>query len=202
MKLTCPSKNRLREFLEGSISDADADQITDHVEGCSSCDLVLSTLESEQSELLQELRKGVGNDSLLQEPEFKKLRNTARFSQAETPPPVVGTGGALAAVSDPVSTDTDSEPATNSAARRTSAWWRSSRRTRTSRRFLSKCQRSANCTACGAPSVAPLIYSSPRSRLMISICGCCFKYAAKPSDERVGNIAIGRRRSRSQISVP
>ena len=84
VKLTCPSTNRLRDFLEGSVSDADADQISDHVEGCSSCDHVLSSLESEQSDLLNDLREGVRTESLLQEPEFEKLRNTARFSQADT----------------------------------------------------------------------------------------------------------------------
>ena len=84
MKLTCPTKNRLREFLEGSVADADADQISDHVEDCQTCDLVLSTLESEQSDLLKELREGIRTESLLQEPEFEKLRNTARFSQADT----------------------------------------------------------------------------------------------------------------------
>ncbi|MDF1845336.1 MAG: hypothetical protein P1U77_28325, partial [Rubripirellula sp.] len=85
MKLTCPTKNRLREFLEGSVSDADADQISDHVEDCSSCDLVLSTLESEQSDVLEDLREGIRTESLLQEPEFEQLRNTARFSQADAP---------------------------------------------------------------------------------------------------------------------
>lgn len=84
MKLTCPTKNRLREFLEGSVADADADQISDHVEDCQTCDLVLSTLENEQSDLLKELREGIRTERLLQEPEFEKLRNTARFSQADT----------------------------------------------------------------------------------------------------------------------
>ena len=87
MKLTCPTKNRLREFLEGSVSDADADQISDHVEGCSSCDLALSTLESEASDLLKQLREGIRTESLLQEPEFERLRNTACFSQADTSAP-------------------------------------------------------------------------------------------------------------------
>ena len=87
MKLTCPTKNRLREFLEGSVSDADTDQISDHVEGCSGCDRVLSNLESEQSDLLKELREGIRTESLLQEPEFEQLRNTVRFSQADTTAP-------------------------------------------------------------------------------------------------------------------
>ncbi|MGI9445601.1 MAG: protein kinase domain-containing protein, partial [Rubripirellula sp.] len=87
MKLTCPTKNRLRDFLEGSISDADADQISDHVEGCLSCDQFLTGLESEQSDLLQELREGVRTESLLQEPEFERLRDIARFSQADTTAP-------------------------------------------------------------------------------------------------------------------
>ena len=52
MKLTCPTENRLREFLEGAVSNTEADQISDHVDSCSSCDLVISKLESNQDHVL------------------------------------------------------------------------------------------------------------------------------------------------------
>ena len=84
MQLSCPTADRLREFLEGSVGDAEANQISDHVVECPSCDRVLCTLESEQGDVLKTLREGVRTESLLQEPEFEQLRNTARFSQADT----------------------------------------------------------------------------------------------------------------------
>ncbi|MBM81806.1 MAG: hypothetical protein CMJ78_14615 [Planctomycetaceae bacterium] len=83
MKLTCPSKSQLREFLEGAVSDAEADEISDHVGDCSSCDGVLSTLENEQGDVLNELRNGLQFESLLVEPELQQLRNTARLPQID-----------------------------------------------------------------------------------------------------------------------
>jgi uncharacterized protein (TIGR03067 family) len=84
MQLSCPTADRLREFLEGSVDDAEANHISGHVVECPSCDRVLVTLESEQNDVLKTLREGVRTESLLQEPEFEQLRNTARFSQADT----------------------------------------------------------------------------------------------------------------------
>lgn len=87
MQLSCPTADRLREFLEGSVDDAEANQISGHVVECPSCDRVLVTLESEQNDVLKTLRDGVRTESLLQEPEFEQLRNTAPFSQADTTAP-------------------------------------------------------------------------------------------------------------------
>ena len=84
MELTCPSQDRLREYLEGSVNDTDSEKILDHIEGCSSCDHVLATMESEQNDVMNEVCGFVRTESLLQEPEFEQLRNTARFSQADT----------------------------------------------------------------------------------------------------------------------
>ena len=84
MQLTCPTTDRLREFLEGSVDDAEANQISGHVVECPSCDRVLTSLESEQNDVLKTLREGGRTESFLQEPEFEQLRNTARFSQADT----------------------------------------------------------------------------------------------------------------------
>ena len=47
-----------------------------------------------------------------------------------------------------------------------------------------------------------LMYSSPRSRLMISTPGWAFSHVAKESAERSGSRSTGRRRSRSQRIVP
>ncbi len=82
MRLTCPPTNRLHEFLEGSVDDAEASQISDHIVECPSCDRVLSTLESEQDDVLTTLREGLRTEILLQEPEFNQLRNNIRFSEA------------------------------------------------------------------------------------------------------------------------
>ncbi len=84
MQLSCPTKDCLRDFLEGSVSDAESDQISKHVVECPNCDRVLCTLESEQGDVLRTLREGVRTESLLQEPEFEQLRNTARLGQADT----------------------------------------------------------------------------------------------------------------------
>lgn len=90
MELSCPTADRLREFLEGSVGDAESDQISRHVVECRNCDRALDTLEREHGDLLKELRDGVLIESLLQEPEFEQLRNTARHGQADTiaPPDV------------------------------------------------------------------------------------------------------------------
>ena len=87
MQLSCPTADRLREFLEGSVDDPEANQISGHVVECPSCDRVLTTLESEQNDVLKTLREGVRTESLLREPEFEQLRNTARFSRADTTAP-------------------------------------------------------------------------------------------------------------------
>ena len=83
MQLSCPTAGRLREFLEGSVGDAESDQISRHVLECPNCDRALDTLEREQGDVLKELRDGVLIESLLQEPEFEELRNTARLGQAD-----------------------------------------------------------------------------------------------------------------------
>ena len=41
-------------------------------------------MESEQQDVMNEVCEFVRTESLLQEPEFEQLRNTARFSQADT----------------------------------------------------------------------------------------------------------------------
>ncbi len=84
MKLTCPTENRLREFLEGTVSDAEAEQISVHVEDCASCELVLSRLESSQDPVLARLRDGLRIERFLNEPELCRLRNTADLSLTDT----------------------------------------------------------------------------------------------------------------------
>ena len=54
-------------------------------------------------------------------------------------------------------------------------------------RFFNKCQRSATCTASGAPIRAPSAYVPPRSRLMTSIPGCASSHWAKVAAERSGS---------------
>lgn len=55
---------------------------------------------------------------------------------------------------------------------RISAGCRANNRSTASRRFLSRCQRSATCLACGAASVAALANAVQRSWAITSICGC------------------------------
>lgn len=78
MQLSCPTAGRLREFLEGSVDGAEANQISEHVVECPECESVLCTLESEQGDVVKTFREGVFIESLLQEPEFEQLRDTAR----------------------------------------------------------------------------------------------------------------------------
>ena len=83
MKLTCPSQDRISEYLEGSMNDTESEKILDHIEGCSNCDHVLTTMEGEQNDLVNEVCEFVRTERLLQEPEFEQLRNAAQFSQAD-----------------------------------------------------------------------------------------------------------------------
>lgn len=84
MKLTCPSEDRLRDFLEGSVNDAEADQISDHVDDCPVCNSVILKLESDQDHAIQKLRDGLQLESLLEEPELSYLRNTVASSLADS----------------------------------------------------------------------------------------------------------------------
>lgn len=84
MHLTCPSNDRLRQFLEGTVHEVEAEQILDHVENCPSCDLVVSSFESGQEPMLEALRGGLQVERLLSEPEFQQLRQTATLSRAKT----------------------------------------------------------------------------------------------------------------------
>ena len=86
MQQTCPTREHLRQFLEGSVDAEKGTEITSHVEECSSCDAVLSSLESEQSDVLQVLREGARTESLLLEPEFEQLRDTFKIVQNDTTP--------------------------------------------------------------------------------------------------------------------
>ena len=71
-----------------------------------------------------------------------------------------------------------------------------------SRRLASRCQRSATCNASGAPSVAPYVKESPRSRLKISTPRWRDNQSRNDSLLRSGSKSIGRRVSRSQRIVP
>ena len=84
MKLTCPSQDRISEYLEGSMNDTESAKILDHIEGCSNCDHVLTTMEGEQNDVMKEVCEFVRTERLLQEPEFEQLRNAVQFSQADT----------------------------------------------------------------------------------------------------------------------
>ncbi len=83
MKLTCPSRDRISEYLKGSMNDTESEKILDHIEGCSNCDHVLTTMEGEQNDLVNEVCEFVRTERLLQEPEFEQLRNAAQLSQAD-----------------------------------------------------------------------------------------------------------------------
>lgn len=83
MKLTCPSADRLREFLEGSVDDPAADQIADHVDDCPTCNVVISKLESDQDQAMQRLRDRLRIEALLDEPELGHLRKTVASSRPD-----------------------------------------------------------------------------------------------------------------------
>ena len=84
MQLKCPSVDCLRDFLDGSIDDAEASKISSHVVECPGCDGVLSSLESEHGDVLDTLRHGVQTENILREPEFEELRNTILVRQSDT----------------------------------------------------------------------------------------------------------------------
>ena len=84
MQLKCPSVDCLRDFLDGSIDDAEASKISSHVVECPGCDGVLSSLESEHGDVLETIRQGVQTENILREPEFEELRNTILVRQSDT----------------------------------------------------------------------------------------------------------------------
>lgn len=68
--------------------------------------------------------------------------------------------------------------------------------------FDSRCQRSAVCTACGAPAVMPRVYSVERSRATVAIPGRARSHAARVPAVRSGSRSRASRRSRSTMIVP
>ena len=86
MQLTCPTKAQLRDYLEGSLGEADSELILAHVNECPICEDALAAIETAQDDVLNVLREGVRTEVLLQEPEFEELRNTLRTGRDDTTP--------------------------------------------------------------------------------------------------------------------
>ena len=84
MKLSCPTEHRLREYLEGAVNESDADQISDHIDSCSTCDQLVALLEDPQGQVLEQVREGLRMEHLLHEPELDQLRNTTRLPSTGT----------------------------------------------------------------------------------------------------------------------
>jgi hypothetical protein len=87
-------------------------------------------------------------------------------------------------------------------ASRTMPVFLASTRSTASRMFLSKCQRSATCNACGAADEAALAKAAQRSRVMTSTPGCYSSHFLSASPSRLGSRSTMRPRSRSITIVP
>ena len=88
MQIVCPTSERLREFLEGTLEPSLAEEVAAHVNECATCDRVLSSLESEQSDVVSVLRERAFAATFLNEPEFAQLKNTVRIGNADTAPAI------------------------------------------------------------------------------------------------------------------
>nr|WP_161501559.1 WD40 repeat domain-containing serine/threonine protein kinase [Rhodopirellula sp. SM50] len=74
MQNPCPSRKTLHDLLVGAVEDDHARAICSHLDTCSNCESLTSTLETQQVNLLRELQDQGSSQRYLDEPEFEHLR--------------------------------------------------------------------------------------------------------------------------------
>jgi len=64
---TCPSRNELRAYLVGELSESDGDQVADHVKACSHCQGEMATIDDTGDTLIGQIRSPRVEDGFSQE---------------------------------------------------------------------------------------------------------------------------------------
>ncbi|WP_372896491.1 protein kinase, partial [Stieleria sp.] len=82
MQIPCPSRKTLHDLLVGAVEDDQAREICSHLDTCSNCESLTSTLEQQHVKLLQELQEEGSSQRYLAEPEFELLQKAISTSQS------------------------------------------------------------------------------------------------------------------------
>ena len=97
MLVACPSKQRIKEFLEGNVPEDEATIIAEHFDDCRSCDSAITSMELESLALVETVKNGLNLRDIFNEPEYRLAQNAAfqafndhqgerkRFSTSQTP---------------------------------------------------------------------------------------------------------------------
>ncbi len=79
---SCPTPEQLRAFALGRLPDDEADAVHAHLESCSACESLLTSLENEADPFIAELRRPVVGQQFLAEPQFEAaLERVAAIAQ-------------------------------------------------------------------------------------------------------------------------
>ncbi|WP_197455958.1 WD40 repeat domain-containing serine/threonine protein kinase [Stieleria neptunia] len=82
MQIPCPSRKTLHDLLVGAVEDDQARAICRHLDTCSNCESLTSTLEQQHVILLQELQEDSSSQRYLAEPEFELLQKAISTSRS------------------------------------------------------------------------------------------------------------------------
>lgn len=82
---SCPSPETLRSFVHCSLSEREADQIGEHLEGCATCEKTVSGMESGHDTVAEHIRKVAAEPSYAHEPECRRLMNSLLLGEAFAP---------------------------------------------------------------------------------------------------------------------
>ena len=75
----CPSKEQLRAYALGKLSEDLANQTERHLQVCSACETTADNLDTENDSLIVQLREPLSNDHLLAEPECAAAISKAKL---------------------------------------------------------------------------------------------------------------------------
>ncbi len=53
----CPSQSQLQDYLFGRLSDSASDEIFEHLENCSKCQVLVSELDDKNDDVIERLRR-------------------------------------------------------------------------------------------------------------------------------------------------
>ena len=68
---SCPSREVLRQYSIGMLSDDQSADLAGHLDSCPECQATILTLEDAEDTLVRRLRMPLGSESCLAEPEFQ-----------------------------------------------------------------------------------------------------------------------------------
>ncbi len=75
----CPETKQLHDFVTGRLPVASLESIAEHLETCGDCDRSVATMENESDSFLEELKCPASDESFVNEPEFRHVRQRVQM---------------------------------------------------------------------------------------------------------------------------